>query len=342
MTVREFGRLGDDVVHEVTIRSKAGAEARVITWGAVLRDLHVPLPSGGRQRVVLGLQTIEDYVEHSPHMGAIAGRYANRIAGGRFLLDGVERQLDRNQAGRHALHGGGAAFGKRLWRLAAHDETSVTLTLVSLDGDGGYPGQLTATCVYRMVEPATLRVELTAVADAPTIVNLAQHAYWNLDGSPSVLDHELEVDASFYTPVDEDLIPTGEVSAVAGTPFDFRSRRPIRFAGRDGAPFRYDHNFVLSAPRPTRDQPLRRAARLRSPRNGLTLELHTTEPGVQVYDGHKVDVAAPGLDGARYGANAGLCLESQVWPDSPNRPHFPDPTLRPDEVYRQISEYRFA
>ena len=341
MTVREFGRLGEDAVQEITIRSKAGAQAKVITWGAVLRDFHVPLPSGGRQRVVLGLQTIEDYVERSPHMGAIAGRYANRVANGDFLLDGVEYKLDRNQAGRHSLHGGGAAFGKRLWRLAAHDESSVTLTLVSPDGDGGYPGQLTAVCVYRLVEPATLRVELSAVSDKPTIVNLAQHAYWNLDGSPSVLDHELEVEASFYTPVDEDLIPTGEVSAVAGTPFDFRSPRAIRYPGEAGAPFRYDHNFVLSAPRPSEGR-LRRAARLRSPRNGLTLELFTTEPGVQVYDGHKVDVAAPGLDGAPYGANAGLCLESQVWPDGPNQPHFPDPTLRPDRVYRQVSEYRFV
>ncbi|PSC04499.1 galactose-1-epimerase [Alsobacter soli] len=342
MSVREFGRLGEEPIQEITIRSKAGAEAQVITWGAVVRDFHVPLPGGGRQRVVLGFEDLDAYVKHSPHMGAIAGRYANRIAEGRFTLDGKTYQLERNQNGRHALHGGSAGFGKRPWRLAARDDNSVTLTLVSPDGDGGYPGQVTVTCRYILLEPATLRVELSATTDAPTIINLAQHTYWTLDGAPSVLDHELQLAADFYTPVDEEQIATGEVLAVAGTPFDFRRARALRQSGPDGAPFKLDHNFVLTSHRPDAASALRKAATLRSPRSGLTLELHTTEPGVQVYDGWKISLPVTGLGDQRYGANAGLCLESQVWPGSPNHQHFPNPTLRPGQVYRQVSEYRIG
>ena len=156
------------------------------------------------------------------------GRFANRIANGRFTLDGVEHQLERKPGEKHTLHGGPNGFGNRIWKLGAHDASSVTLTLQSPDGDVGFPGALTATCVYRMLEPATLRVELSAVADRPTIVNLTQHAYFNLDGSPDILDHELTLFADFYTPTDDDLIPTGEIRAVAGTPYDFRSARPVR------------------------------------------------------------------------------------------------------------------
>jgi aldose 1-epimerase len=341
MGMGTFGEVDGVAVPEVTIRTKAGAEAKVIAWGAVVRDLVVPTASGGRQRVVLGLDRIEDYIAHSPHFGAIAGRYANRIAGGTFTLDGETWQLDRNQAGKHALHGGVAAFGKRLWQVAHHDESSVTLTLVSPDGDGGYPGAVTVTCVYRLLEPATLRVELTATTDAPTIVNLAQHSYFNLDGSASILDHELQLHADFYTPVDADLIPTGEILAVAGTAFDFRTPRPIRFPGAGGVPFHYDHNFVLTSPRPQEGE-LRPAATLRSSKSGVTLDVHTTEPGVQFYDGAKCSVPVPGHGGATYGANAGLCLEAQLWPNSPNNPHFTDASLWPGEVYRQVTEYRFS
>ena len=341
MARTRMGEAGGVPVDEVTIRSQAGAEARVMTWGAVLRDLVVPLPGGGRQRVVLGLNSLEDYIAHSPHFGAIAGRFANRVAEGRFTVDGRDCQLDRNQAGRHALHGGSAAFGKRVWSIGSHDERSVSLVVVSPDGDGGYPGTLTASCTYRLDEPGTLTVELTAITDAPTIVNLAQHSYFNLDGSASILDHDLQVAADFVTPVDGDLIPTGEIAAVAGTAFDFRVARPIRFPGKEGAPFLYDHNFCLTSPRPAPGG-LRHAATLQSRRNGLSLAVHTTEPGLQVYDGHKIAVPVPGLDGTLYGASAGLCLEAQRWPDSPNRPHFTDPVLRPGEIYRQVTEYRFG
>ena len=205
-----FGTIDGAPAYEVVIASKAGASAKILTWGAVIRDLVVPTANGPRS-VTLGLNSLEDYIAHSPHFGAVPGRFANRIAGGRFMLDGVEFMLDREPGEKHTLHGGPKGFGKRLWRLGAFDGSSVSMTLESPDGDAGFPGALRATCVYRMLEPATLRVELSAVADKPTVVNLTQHAYFNLDGSTDVLDHEVTLFADFYTPADEELIPTGEV-----------------------------------------------------------------------------------------------------------------------------------
>ncbi|MFO1149252.1 MAG: aldose epimerase family protein [Alsobacter sp.] len=340
MTVSTFGEVDGTPIHEILIRAPGGGHASVITWGAVVRDLMVPLPGGGEQRVVLGLETMEHYKAHSSYFGAIAGRYANRIAHGHFTLDGQGHQVDLNQGGKHTLHGGSKGFGKRPWLLAGCDESSVTLVLHSADGDMGFPGDMTVTCCYRMVGKATLRVELTATTDATTIVNLAHHSYFNLDGAPAILDHELQIAAAHYTPVDTDLITTGEILAVAGTPYDFRTLRPIRLE-QDGAPFAYDHNWVLAGARPAPGH-LRHALSLRSPRNGLHMEVHTTEPGIQVYTGAKLSVPVPGLGGARYGAFAGAAIEPQVFPDSPNKPFFPDPTLRPGEVYRQVSEYRFG
>ncbi|HEY8566504.1 MAG TPA: aldose epimerase family protein [Beijerinckiaceae bacterium] len=340
-----FGTLDDTPVYEITLRSAAGAEAKVITWGAVVRDLQVPRPGGGLQRVVLGSNSLDDYWQHSPHFGAIAGRYANRIAGGRFSVDERAYQLPLNQDGKHSLHGGGQGFGKRPWQLAAATESSVTLTLVSPDGDHGYPGDLTVTCTYRLLEPATLRVELSATTTDATPVNLCHHSYFKLDGAADILDHRLDIAADFWTPVDADLIPTGEVRAVAGTPFDFRAPRAIGHAGTDGTRTWYDHNWVLRRERvetPGRPRPLAYAAGLTSSRSGLRLEVWTTEPGLQFYDGFKINLPVPGLDGAPYGANAGLCLEPQHFPDSPNRPHFPSTILRPGEVYRQVTEYRFG
>jgi aldose 1-epimerase len=210
------------------------------------------------------------------------------------------------------------------------------LSLESPDWDAGFPGALTATCVYRMLEPATLSVELSAVADKPTIVNLTQHAYFNLDGSSDILDHELTLFSAFYTPTDAELIPTGEIRAVAATPYDFRSARPIG----NPASVAYDINFVAhQRPGPDGLAPL---ARLHAPSNDLTMSLFSTEPGVQFYDAAKLSCPAPGLDGARYATHAGLCLEPQAFPDSPNHRHFTDRVLRPDSRYRHVSEFRFA
>ncbi len=344
MTVRLFGEVDGRPVHEVTLRSDVGAEAKVIGLGAVLRDLLVPAGEGRSQRVVLGLNSLEDYIGHSPYFGAIAGRYGNRIREGRFRLADRVHQLSVND-GRNSLHGGARGFSHQPWQLAALDGSSAALTLLSPDSDQGYPGNLTVSCIYRLVG-TTLRVELTAATDADTPVNLCQHSYFNLDGSPSILDHSLHLAADFYTPTDAELIPTGEVRAVAGTPYDFRPSRPVRFADDTGQPVRYDTNFVLRrdrlAPSGKDGFCLTHAATLASATSGVSMEVWTTEPGLQFYDGWMTDVPVAGLDGRPYGAYAGLCLEPQHFPDSPNRPHFPSTILRPGSAYRQITEYRFS
>jgi aldose 1-epimerase len=344
MTLRVFGDIDGRPVHEITLRSDGGAEAKIIEWGAVIRDLAMPSRQGP-QRVVLGLNTLADYVEHSPYFGAIAGRFGNRIAHGRFRLDGEIYQLTLND-GQNSLHGGVRGFSSSLWRMATFDESSVALALVSPDGDQGYPGNLVASCTYRLIG-STLRVELTATSDAPTPVNLCQHSYFNLDGSPSILDHSFQLNADFYTPTNADLIPTGEIRAVAGTPYDFRARRPVGIADPSAdRPFRYDINFVLRRDRLAAsgipERPLALAGTLASGESGVSLEVWTTELGLQVYDGWMTDVPVPGLGGHRYGANAGMCLEPQRFPDSPNEPHFPDAILRPGQTYRQVTEYRFS
>ena len=277
VSANAFGQIDQTPVFEVTIASQAGASAKILTWGAVVRDLVVPA-SNGLQRVVLGLNTLDDYLNYSPSFGAVPGRFANRIANGRFVLDGLAYQLERKPGQKHTLHGGPHGFGHRIWKLGAYDSSSVELTLESPDGDAGFPGALSATCVYRLLEPATLRVELSAVSDRPTIVNLTQHSYFNLDGSPDILDHELTLFADFYTPADDELIPTGEIRAVAGTPYDFRQPRTIRNPSLTP----YDTNFVASL-QPDEEGGLAQIAAVRSPKNGLTMSLFSTEPGVQFY-----------------------------------------------------------
>jgi aldose 1-epimerase len=342
MTKTLFGQVfdsnaGDAPVYEVTIRSEAGAEAKILSWGAVIRDLVVPWQGKG-QRVVLGLDRFEDYIAHSQHLGALAGRFANRIRDGRFTLDGKSYQLERNFLGKHALHGGKSGFGIRAWQLAHHDEHSVTLVLVSPDGDGGFPGQMTVTCRYSFEEPATLRADLTATTDAPTIVNLALHSYFNLDGSADILDHEATIDAEFISSLDQELIPTGEFRSVEGTRFDFRKPRPIRGLDANGRHIPYDQNFLLA----TRGHSLRHAATVASKKNGLSLAVWTTEPCIQFYDAVNLRVPVAGLGGQALTPHSGFCLEPQHMPDSPNRPHFTDTTLRPGEIYRQTTEYRFG
>jgi aldose 1-epimerase len=340
--ITTIGTFEGQPVQEIALRNAAGTTANVITWGAVLRDMLVP-HRGAMQRVVLGFDNFEPYPVHSPHFGAIAGRFANRIHQGAFMLDGEKMQVTLNQndppgpggVPKHHLHGGKAGFGKRLWTILAATEDSVTLGLVSADGDEGYPGTLNTICTYRLAAPATLVVELSATTNKPTIVNLAHHSYFNLDGSVDIGDHLLTLDAGFRTPTDADLIPTGEILSVAGTVHDFREAKPMAQTA-NGVRVRYDGNFIRSS------TGFGRCARVESPLNGLSLECWTDQPAVQFYDGAKVNVGPDGLGGVRYGAFAGFCLEPQCFPDSPNRPHFTDVTLRPGEVYRQRTEYRFA
>ena len=336
MDVRAFGDVDGVEVKEITLRNGAGATASVITWGAVLRDLVVPVP-GGHQRVVLGLNSLEDYRAYSPHFGATPGRFANRIAGGRFTLDGKTYTLPTNDKGKNTLHGGPKGFGKRPWRLEGGSSSSVTLGLESPDGDAGFPGTVHATCTYTLADPGTLIVVLEASTDAATLVNLAHHSYFNLDGGADILDHEVTLNAPFRTPADADNIPTGEISAVAGTSYDFTAARPVR--NPEGVT--YDTNYVIGA----EIEPisgLAHAATVRSPKNGLVLELHTDQPGVQFYDASKLNCPVPGLGGAHYGPHGGLALEAQLFPDAPHHRHFPSAVLRPGHRYRQRSEYRFG
>ncbi|ODN71317.1 aldose epimerase family protein [Methylobrevis pamukkalensis] len=335
MTTRAFGRLATgETVEEITI-GRDGLSAAILTFGAILRRLDVSTAQGPRN-VVLGFEEVAPYDGDGRYFGAIAGRCANRIAGGAFELDGTSYRLPLNQAGRTHLHGGLRGFAQRLWQVESRDDQSVTLTRRSPDGEEGYPGTLDVSCRYEIAADRRLTITLTATTDAPTLVNLAGHAYFNLDGDGDILDHDLTVAAEAYTPIDADLIPTGEIRPVAGTPFDFRAARPIRRAeagGRVG----YDHNFVLTDARS--DTP-RLAARL-SGQGGLTMDLFTTEPGLQVYDGSMI-VPMAGTDGRSFSPNSGICLEPQVFPDAINNPRFPSAVLRPGETYRQVTAYRFG
>jgi len=332
----KFGKTDDGLaVHRFTI-SGGGLTAHVMSWGAVLQDLRL---AGHDAPLVLGFDRFADYPAHSPYMGAIAGRYANRIAGGRFTLAGARYQLDRNFLGKHTLHGGSNSFGKQVWEVLLHGQDFVTFALHDPDGAMGFPGAVDVTCTYRMKIPGTLSVELSATSDEPTLCNLAHHSYFNLNdgGSSDILDHRLMLSAAAYLPVDDELIPTGVVQPVAGTAFDFRQARSIRLE-EAGEQVVYDHNFCLAAA----CGPLKQAAWAQGSSSGVEMEVWTTEPGVQFYAGHKVERSVPGLGGRMYKAYAGFCLEPQIWPDSPNRPYFPQAVLWPGDTYRQVTEYRFA
>ena len=340
MSVTPFGAIDGEPVYEVTLAGRDGLQARIITWGAALRDLIVPAP-GGPRRVLLGLESLDDYVRHSPSFGAVPGRYANRIGDACFTLDGREYRLTPNE-GPNQLHGGPRGFNTRNWVLLGHDDRSVELGLVSPDGDAGYPGRLTATCRYELLDPAGFRITLTATSDAATPVNLTTHGYYNLDGSADVRDHLVQIFADFVTDTDGADIPTGAIVPVAGTPYDFCEARPLR---GDGRYHDTDMNFVLrrfrsSAPT-LAEETLAHAATVAAPTRDLALEVWTTEPGLQLYDGYKLDLAVQGHDGRRYGAYAGIALEPQRFPDAPNQAHFPPCILRPGGVSRQRSEFRF-
>lgn len=310
-----FGTLPSGEEVERVELSSGRLRASVLTYGAVLQSLEV---SG--VNVVLGLPTLEDYLTRSRYFGAVVGRYGNRVAGGRFTLDGVEHRLPLNN-GPNSLHGGNRGFDRKVWTISAATGSSVTLTLTSPDGDQGYPGTLTASVTYTLEDDA-LRLDYTAETDAPTVVNLTNHSYFNLAGGGDVLGHVIQMDAEHYLPVDEDKIPTGEPAPVKGTPFDFTTPHAVgeRY---DGA---YDHCFVLDG-----------GIRVTEPVGGLTMEVTTTEPGVQFYAGGMLDgVATP------YGPHAGLCLETQHFPDSPNQPQFPSTVLRPGETRTSTTSYRFT
>lgn len=346
-----FGTTPDGVaVEAVTLRAGDGISARIITYGATLQALFLPDRMGRLADVVLGYDDLADYVAKPQFFGSTVGRYANRIAGARFTLDGKTYTLAANN-GPNALHGGMKGFDKVVWTITevkSGPVASVTLSYTSRDGEEGYPGTLTASVTYSLDENRTLTTSYEATTDQPTIVNLTNHSLFNLAGVPahrSILDHRLMVNADSYTPVDATLIPTGELRGVAGTPFDFRQSAVIGARIRDASDAQiaigrgYDHNFVLrggvtSTPK--------LAARVEDPVSGRVVELHTTEPGVQVYTGNFLDGTTTGKSNVVYRQGDGLALEPQKFPDSPNQPTFPSARLDPGQTYRQISFYRFS
>ena len=349
VTVAPFGTTPDGEEASVyTLTNARGMEVRVTDWGGVVLSISVPDREGTVEDVTLGFDTLAPYTTgESPYFGALVGRYGNRIAGGRFSLDGQTYTLATNNGPNH-LHGGVRGFDKRLWTAEPFETDStagLVLTRTSPDGEEGYPGALDVRVTYTLTDDDALAFEYHATTDAATPVNLTQHTYFNLAGSGGdVLGHELTLDAGAFTPVDSTLIPTGEVRPVVGTPFDFREPRAIgERIGADDEQLRYgggyDHNWVLDR---DGEAGLVRAARLYDPSSGRAMEVWTTEPGVQFYSGNFLDGSLTGRGGVAYAYRSGLALETQHFPDSPNQAAFPSTVLRPGETYRSRTVYRFS
>ena len=339
-----FGKTKDGEPVEIfTLTNSQGLKARVMTWGATLVSLHTPDRHGALADITLGFDTLDGYLGAHPYFGVIAGRYANRIAKGKFSLDGKESTLAVNNGANH-LHGGLQGFDKKNWGAKiAPDSKSVSLSILSRDGEEGYPGTLSATVTYMLTEKNELRIAYEAKTDKPTVLNLTNHAYWNLAGAGEgdILGHELTLHARQFTPVDEGSIPTGKLEAVAGGPMDFTKAKVI---GKDiaqlaGTPGGYDHNFVIDATKPLALSP---TAELFDPKSGRVMKVSTTEPGVQFYTGNYLDGTITGKGGKVYQKNFGVCLETQHFPDSPNQPAFPTTVLRPDEIFSSTTVYEFS
>jgi aldose 1-epimerase len=346
-----FGTAPDGTpVDRWTLESGHGMRAEVLTYGAILHGLWVPDAEGRPDCVVLNLPTVADYADRSPFFGAVVGRYANRIGGGRFTLDGRTHQLPVNDRG-HTLHGGPEGFHRKVWQARAASAggdggVSLVLTLHSPDGDMGFPGALDVSVTYTLRPAGTLRVDYRARTDRATVVNLSHHAYFNLAGAGSgdVLGHTLALDSGSYLPVTPGAIPLGPPAQTAGTPFDFAEPRPIGAGiGADHPQLRaaggYDHCWVLNSQADTGE--LHRAARLAEEDSGRRLEVWTDEPGLQVYTGNALDGSLSGADGKPYERYGAVCLETQHFPDAPNRADYPSTVLRPGRDFRSSTEFRF-
>jgi len=330
MKTEAFGLTADNESIQRFTLTGGGLTARFINWGAVLQDLRF---EGEARSLVLGLETLEDYVRHSRYFGATAGPCANRIDRGRFQIDGQEIQLQTNFQDRHHLHGGTGGIGKRAWKVEDVHNDALTLSIIHPDGHMGYPGPIHIHARFTLSEPGILDIVYTAETEKPTIVNLAHHSYFNLSGEKTILGHELKVDASTYLEVDDGLIPRGEPQSVADGVHDFSDFRRIQ--GDSHRSSKLDHNYCLSLKR----QEMRPVAWLQS--RAVSLQINTTEPGLQVYDGHGLDVPVAGTEGCFLGAYAGIALEPQLWPDSPNRRDVPLPFLFPGDGYSQHTQYQF-
>lgn len=329
-----FGQLDSgEIVHRLAL-SGGGLTANILTYGAIVQDLRL---AGHAPPLVLGFEDLPSYLAHSPYFGATPGRNSNRIGGGRFVIDGESHQLECNENGTTHLHGGSDGIARRNWRIADQSESHVVLAIRDPDGRAGYPGNCDITCTYRLSRGGTLSVVYDSVTDAPTIANVCQHSYFNLDGGADAFDHAIRIAADHYLPVDARLIPTGEIRPVDGTVFDLRTDTPMRVQ-TEGEKIGYDHNFCLSRERTVK----RPVAHVRSPRSGVSMDVLTSEPGIQFYTGFMMDVPVPGLEGRLYRPFAGFCLETQIWPDAVNHANFPKAVLRPGELLRQETDYVFS
>ncbi|MGW0191308.1 aldose epimerase family protein [Streptomyces sp. NPDC003362] len=343
-----FGKLADGTKVYRWSLENGGTRLKVLSYGGIVQSLELPDRRGRYANVSLGFDDIEDYVASSPYFGALIGRYGNRIAKGRFTLDGKAYQLSVND-GENSLHGGAQGFDKRVWDVEPFtrgSDVGLHLYYTSVDGEMGYPGTLKSKVTYTLTRTGDWRIDYEATTDRPTVCNLTSHVYFNLagEGSGSVYDHELKIAASRYTPVDAGLIPTGELAPVAGTPFDFRRTKTIgediRVAHQQllyGQGI--DHNWVLDKGITARPEHI---ATLRDPASGRTMRIATTEPGLQFYSGNFLDGTLVGSGGAIYRQGDALCLETQHFPDSPNQPSFPSTTLRPGQTYRSTTVHSFS
>lgn len=315
-----------------TLTNNNGVEVSITNYGGAIRSIKVPDRNGVLGDVVLGYDTIEEYMRNPRYLGALIGRHANRIAGGKFSLNGIEYQLAQNNGENH-LHGGPKGFDKRVWNAT---ETAVGLHLeyFSPDGEENYPGNLSVAVDYSLNDDNELRIDYHATTDKDTIINLTNHSYFNLGGhgQGTILDHELTLRAASFTPVGDDLIPTGEIRSVDGTSMDFRTGRVIENGG-------YDHNFALDG---WSRGSIRSVARLRDPKSGRVMEVFTTQPGMQFYSGNFLDGSLIGKGGVPYEQYAALCLETQHYPDSPNHQNFPSTVLRVGETYHESTIYKFT
>ena len=324
-----------------TLKNNKGAEARIMNYGGVLVSLKVPDRTGAFGDVVAGLDSFQDYLKPPPYFGAIIGRYGNRIGNARFTLNGVEYKLAKND-GQNSLHGGMRGFDKRLWQANPLSPESLELKYRSADGEEGYPGNLDVTVKYTLTDANELRIDYSAMTDKETVLNLTNHSYFNLAGEGDILAHEVTINADRFTPIDKGLIPTGELKDVTGTPFDFRTATPIGkrieqkdqqliFAGG------YDHNWVLNR---TGDG-LETVAKVTDPKSGRVMEVLTTQPGLQFYTGNFLDGTLKGK-GRTYTRRSAFCMETQHFPDSPNKPSFPSTVLKPGSTYQSTTVYRFS
>jgi aldose 1-epimerase len=337
-----WGKTPDGASVELyTLANAKSAEAKIITYGGTVVSLKVPDRSGVLGDVVAGFDNLDGYLAPAPYFGALIGRYGNRIGGARFSLNGTEYTLPAND-GANQLHGGPRGFDKRVWHAKLQSPQSLELTYLSKDGEEGYPGNLLVTVVYTLTDGNDFRIDYSANTDKDTVINLTHHSYFNLSGEGDILGHQLSIHADHFTPVNRGLIPTGELRPVAGTPFDFRAAKAIgeRIEQQDEQLIfgrGYDHNWVLNRA----GSGLESAAIVSEPKSGRTMEVLTTTPGLQFYSGNFLDGTLQGK-GRTYTRRSAFCLETQFFPDSPNKPAFPSTILRPGTTFRSTTVYRFS